>query len=1570
VTLVKGDEELAKAVLKAHHEAVKDGVKFVESELVQTRIMEKGVIRIERTGNAQFALWQHDASRNLDPQLHTHAIMMNHTQDRTGKWRTIDNSEIYRNSMLIGAVYHNSLANRLHALGYQTEWNKDGTFEVTGYSREQIEAFSTRRAEIVAGVGAEASDAERDIEAKRTRKAKVKRVDRTELHRYWGKLATENGLVHPVPNLDNAREIPNRSDVIGGAKEVLGDKKVAFSERDLLKESLRQSQGSYKLEGIEQEIYREKAEGQILTTADGRLTTEKAVAREERIIGAVNAGKGTQTAIGTSKEVQAIALEKTFNAGQVRGLELIATTQDRIIIIQGDAGVGKSYTLAGLRELTETKAIRLRGLAPSAASAEILEHESGIPSQTLDSYLIADADKLPRGEVLILDEAGQASARHLDDLFKKAEATGSRVILVGDGKQLSGVQAGSPFKLLQSKSEISVALIDETMRQKDPFLKEVVGLIAKGQIEESYSLLQGNGKVLQIKDQEERITAFANDYLGRSPEVQDQTLMLAGTNTERKLINAEVRKELMAVGRLGPEARTIEVLRAKELDSWEKKQVVYYEAGDIVQFNRDYSEFKKGESYTVTGMDRRLGMLTLVDSQEVEHQSPVKKNLERQVYKKENLDLAVGDKGKFTKNDRSLNVLNGQEFIVKELREDGSFLVTTKGRDKVYSAKELFHSDHNYVSTVYGSQGKTAKYVLYDADSYRALSIGKEAYYVAVSRGKEEVVIYASNPQALGIQIKESRANENALELLEPQAQAVLVGATVEAQTTTEEQSNDQQQKRTERPSGGRTIRLSRDFGRKLAERLYGSVEADAGRNPSPPPESGKPDLGKQPEDNSRKVNGDGASIWESEHLSKDFGERFAKLATERFGTGNAAAPDKPTKPPEESREPDLRSQPESDSGRIDEPEESIWESDYGREILRASGHYVEEAGGSKDKPGIPEREQQSESVRAHAERDEASLLAASGDGRSLGEREDRNTEFGDGAVERIAGSPGNVREDNRVEISDGIGAGNSSEVGGTPGAIGGNREDAGTAIGSSRSQSEQNDQQRGIEATDRGIQGDQEAFRGLSQGTDGPETADRGHGGQQEIIGGPDQETSRDGKAKLGGEKGNTGVGERPQDLANQQRLKATDRAVVAGPDGRNTGRDAAENAQLQRRSNEGDQSLDSGITGGQPAPDGMARLDNDANTQGRIGRTENQRQEVDFKQLAAELREQPLEKVAEYLGLERDSKDKKKWRGNGQTFSINGEKFYDHINEKGAGGAIDLVMASEGIKYQEAVNWLKERFITSEGVIERPATRRTEEAHIIPKPKQPFVEPIRDDSKWPAVRDYLINERKLNHHIVDAMHEIGILYADGKQNAVFLRHECKYEDGNFVRGKSTGANIRGTYPGSDYKGLAEGTVREDGWHWIGMGDGPIKKIVLAEAPIDGLSCAMLDDNRKGRTIYLSADGSGPIPVEQIRQAMDQGARVVIAYDSPEIGSEHSQKAARKASDKVIDKLLTPQVVKVIEEGSAVVVVQKGSGGGQTLLSTAIPPQHKDWNEALKASEVREAAQREKRTKDRDWQR
>ena len=99
------------------------------------------------------ATFRHDTSRNLDPQLHTHAVIANMVQGADGKWRTMANEKLYESKMLIGAIYRSELARGLGRLGYEVEkTHADGRFEIAGVSREVIEAFSTRRAEIEAGM--------------------------------------------------------------------------------------------------------------------------------------------------------------------------------------------------------------------------------------------------------------------------------------------------------------------------------------------------------------------------------------------------------------------------------------------------------------------------------------------------------------------------------------------------------------------------------------------------------------------------------------------------------------------------------------------------------------------------------------------------------------------------------------------------------------------------------------------------------------------------------------------------------------------------------------------------------------------------------------------------------------------------------------------------------------------------------------------------------------------------------------------------------------------------------------------------------------------------------------------------------------------------------------------------------------------------------------------------------------------------------------------------------------------------------------------------------------------------
>ena len=149
--LVGGDARVA----DAHGRAVKRTLDWVERNAIETRMKDPDGQRMIRAGDqkAVIATFTHETSRNLDPQLHTHAVIANMVQGEDGKWRTMANEKLYSSKMLIGALYRGELARELTSLGYGIEkTHADGRFEIAGVSREIIDAFSTRRAEIEAAM--------------------------------------------------------------------------------------------------------------------------------------------------------------------------------------------------------------------------------------------------------------------------------------------------------------------------------------------------------------------------------------------------------------------------------------------------------------------------------------------------------------------------------------------------------------------------------------------------------------------------------------------------------------------------------------------------------------------------------------------------------------------------------------------------------------------------------------------------------------------------------------------------------------------------------------------------------------------------------------------------------------------------------------------------------------------------------------------------------------------------------------------------------------------------------------------------------------------------------------------------------------------------------------------------------------------------------------------------------------------------------------------------------------------------------------------------------------------------
>ncbi|MDE0407201.1 MAG: relaxase domain-containing protein [Alphaproteobacteria bacterium] len=196
--LVGGDRR----IVEAHDRAVTVTLAWVEKHAAETRMKDPDTGKMARVGDQKIvaATFRHDTSRNLDPQLHTHAVLVNMVQGEDGKWRTMANEGLYARQKLIGMLYRNELAAGLGKLGYDVEkTHADGRFEIAGVSRDVVEAFSTRRAEIEAAMaerdlGASADNPRLAERAALMTRAVKRDIDRIELRGVWQKQAADLGL--------------------------------------------------------------------------------------------------------------------------------------------------------------------------------------------------------------------------------------------------------------------------------------------------------------------------------------------------------------------------------------------------------------------------------------------------------------------------------------------------------------------------------------------------------------------------------------------------------------------------------------------------------------------------------------------------------------------------------------------------------------------------------------------------------------------------------------------------------------------------------------------------------------------------------------------------------------------------------------------------------------------------------------------------------------------------------------------------------------------------------------------------------------------------------------------------------------------------------------------------------------------------------------------------------------------------------------------------------------------------------------------------------------------------------
>ncbi|MHB1721762.1 MAG: MobF family relaxase [Acidiferrobacter sp.] len=786
MALAAGDDRL----IAVHDRAVETALRWVE-EHHQFARLGKGGRTHDLTGKSVVAAFRHATSRPVDgvvmPHLHTHAVHVNATQRSDGKW-VASNLGMDRDwEKAAGAVYRMEAAIGAKQCGYEIEVARDAMFEITGVSRTQIEQSSTRSQQIeaeLAKIGKTretATAAEKNAANLRTRESKKSaKLDGPELIKQWRENAEQEGFTRirdeslarvaagPVPT-DHQAVTVTAAAAMQSAIRHLSERESAFSESALIGAAAGfGGLGKVSTYDLEKALQKAVADGRLLPATNNRYTTQKAITREQSFIARIERGKDSVAPImREAPTAMTTAAGKPLTPDQHAATVHILESRDRFLALQGAAGALKTTTMATVREQAEASGFAVVGLAPTHKAVAELRGAGIQDVRTVASALGQfQSDKpVPSNVLYVLDEAGMVSARDMAGLAAEIQRAGGRMVAVGDTRQLQAVEAGSPFRQMQQ--HVEAAELTEIRRQTNEALKKAVQAFAVGDADRGAELAQTF--MHEVKPTEIASHA-AEAYTRLSPEERAGTLVITGTNAMRQEINEQIREAMKANGELGPQQITAPQLQKVDLTREQFKHAHNYTQGQVVSFQRDYQRgvselVDRGVQYEVKDIDRDHNKIILQNRETGKEvawnpRQAAKVTLSTQ----SEIGLNDGDRVVFKATDQERGITNGDRATIVQ---SGSELhaVFDKGGVVTLDPAKPEHLEYAYATTVHSAQGATCDRVIVAAPS-DSMTATAEQGYVALSRARQDAVVFTDDKTALAEKWGMERTKENAMEVV------------------------------------------------------------------------------------------------------------------------------------------------------------------------------------------------------------------------------------------------------------------------------------------------------------------------------------------------------------------------------------------------------------------------------------------------------------------------------------------------------------------------------------------------------------------------------------------------------------------------------------------------------------------------------------------------------------------------------------------------------------------------------------------------------------------------------------
>lgn len=757
------DEAGKKELRKAFTHSIDIALDFIESNYAYTK--KRDVLKGEKAEKKMlFTRFDHSESRNNDMHLHQHVLLLNFVKNEKGEWRSMEFNQIMENHQLIGQIQRNALALELQKLDYEVEISdpKNGFFKLKNVDRELIDTFSTRSKNIKDEMEQSGQSTYKSTHTaqKQTAQWKDKNKDRLAIEK-------ENieKLLSTGANIDKIRqkkeiEIKQVSAdaIIKMAIDDITDKKSVFSKEDILKQSLKLS---LTMNTSVNELERAIANSELLELAENQFSTQEIIDKEKYIF-SKNIQKSfsiTKDQVQIERAIKSFELEKGFGLKSAQNslAHAILSSDSKYFITKGVAGAGKSTSFEIVRNVCIDQNIKIVALAPTGSATDNLAKEAKIT----DSFTVAKFIQTQGAEInnalIIVDEAGMLGTRDTYALMQIAEKNNLKIVFSGDTNQKKSIAQGDIFCAMQER-DFEVINLDEGNRQKSQKLKKAVSQILKNDISGALKTLKNSTR--EIMNSEKRLGKAQELYI----QDRENSLLITTTNHDRKALNKSIRLELVANGAIS-ESKSFTTKEMQNLSELEKRHSRFYTIGEGVFLSKNIGQISAGREATIKDIDMESNTLTITHTGKNQNFTEtidlLKDGHKLNAYKTIEKPFGIGDQIIFKKNDKKLNLKNGQIAKITGINDD-QITININGKETIFSSKDYPYIDHAYAITDFASQGKTTNNVIVVANSQTA---SLNDFYTQITRAKYKAHILTDDLETLKERAQNASIKENASDI-------------------------------------------------------------------------------------------------------------------------------------------------------------------------------------------------------------------------------------------------------------------------------------------------------------------------------------------------------------------------------------------------------------------------------------------------------------------------------------------------------------------------------------------------------------------------------------------------------------------------------------------------------------------------------------------------------------------------------------------------------------------------------------------------------------------------------------